>query len=272
MKRLAGNSHCTTEHYLPAAPGPAAVTLGGIVNTAPGRARVRQGATKQPARQRGPAWRKIIALTLAVAALAAVWRYTPISQFITPERVAAWAHAVQQARWAPIAMILAYMPAAFLMFPRPLITLFGVVAFGTWPGFVYAMTGIILSALATYYTGRALPAGTVMRIAGERFEHMTGVLRRHGLMAIFAMRIVPLAPHPVENVIAGAARINVWHFTLGTFAGMLPGVLATTVFGDQMIVALHDPSKINVWLVAGIVLFFAALMYWVSRWFVRQTP
>ena len=32
---------------------------------------------------------------------------------------------------------------------------------------------------------------------------------------------------------------------LGTFLGMLPGTLTTTVFGDQIQTALQDPSRIN---------------------------
>ena len=43
------------------------------------------------------------------------------------------------------------------MFPRPLITLFAVIAFGPWLGFVYSMTGILLAALVTYYVGVKLP-------------------------------------------------------------------------------------------------------------------
>ena len=49
---------------------------------------------------------------------------------------------------------------------RPLLTLITVVAFGPWLGFAYSMLGIMIAALATYYTGRALPRDTVKRIAG----------------------------------------------------------------------------------------------------------
>jgi uncharacterized membrane protein YdjX (TVP38/TMEM64 family) len=83
-------------------------------------------------------------------------RYTPLSELITPERIIGWARAIREMRWAPIIVIAAYTPAAFLMFPRPLLTLLTVIAFGPWHGFAYGMTGIIAAALATYYAGRAL--------------------------------------------------------------------------------------------------------------------
>ncbi len=225
---------------------------------------------RAPGRRRGPAWGKIIAFAIVIAALAAAWRYTPLSEYITYDRITGWARMMREVEWAPLALIVAYTPAAFLMFPRPLVTLFGVIAFGPWLGFTYGMTGIILAALATYYAGRGLSRETVKRVAGEKLDHVTGVLRKHGLMAIFAIRIVPAAPFVVEGIIAGAARIKVWHYALGTFLGMLPGVLTTTVFGDQIATALDDASKINYWMIGGVVLFFAVMTYFVRRWFMRQ--
>jgi hypothetical protein len=52
---------------------------------------------------------------------------------------------------------------------------------------------------------------------------------------------------------------------------MLPGVLATSVFGDQVTRALEDPSTINWWLVGAVLAAFALLMYAVRRWFVAAS-
>jgi phospholipase D1/2 len=227
-------------------------------------------AARRPHRRRGPAWGKIIAFAIAIAALAALWRFTPLSEYLTQDRIAGWARVARETPWAPIAVMIAYTPAAFLMFPRPLVTLFTVIAFGPWLGFTYSMTGILLAALATYYVGRAMSPETVKRIAGDRMEHVTCVLRRHGLIAVFVIRIVAVAPFSVEGIIAGAARIKLWHYTLGTFAGMFPGVLATTVFGKEIAAALDDTSRINYWIVAGAVLFFVVTTYLVRRWLVQQ--
>ena len=152
--------------------------------------------------------------------------------------------------WAPLVVMLAYTPACFVMFPRPLITLFAVIAFGPVLGFVYSIIGILGAALATYFAGRALPPDTVRNIVGDRMNEMTEVLRRRGLLACFAMRIVPAAPFAVEGIAAGAVRIKLWHFSLGTVLGMAPGTLTTSVFGDQIQTALEDPSRINYWLIA----------------------
>lgn len=220
--------------------------------------------------RRRPAWGKILTAALVVAGLAAAWRYTPLKDLVTAENVAAWARVVRELEWAPIAVMLAYTPAAFVMFPRPLVTLFAVIAFGPWLGFAYSMIGILGAALATYYAGRVLRPETVQRLAGEKLDDVTKALRRHGLLAMLAVRIVPAAPFAVEGIVAGAVRIKVSDYALGTLLGMAPGVLATTVFGDQIATALEDPSKINYWVVGAVVIAFVAMTYFVKRWFSRQ--
>jgi phospholipase D1/2 len=212
-----------------------------------------------------PAWGKILVFLVVCIALAAAWRYTPLSELITGERITGWARAVREMPWAPVIVILAYIPTAFLMFPRPLLTLMTVIAFGPWLGFTYGMVGIVVSALATYYTGRVLKKQTVKRLAGRYFEGASKALRRHGLLAMTAMRIVPAAPFAVEGILAGALRVKVWHFTVGTILGTLPGVLATSVFGTQLTAALEDPSTINWWIVGGVILAFAGMIWYFKR-------
>lgn len=220
--------------------------------------------------RKGPAWGKIALIAIVVAGLAAAWRYTPLSEYVTPERVAAWAEGVGHVWWAPLVVMLTYTPACVVMFPRPLITLFAVLAFGPVLGFAYSIMGILGAALATYFLGQALPRNTVRNIVGDRMNEMTEVLRRRGLLACFAMRVVPAAPFAVEGIAAGAIRIKLWHYSLGTVLGMAPGTLTTAVFGDQIQTALEDPSKINWWLIAGVVAFFAVLIVIVRRWFLKQ--
>jgi hypothetical protein len=113
-------------------------------------------------------------------------------------------------------------PACFVMFPRPLITLFAVVAFGTKLGVIYAVSGIMIAAEMTYFAGMLFDRGTVRRVAGAKLNRVTEILRRRGLLAVTALRLVPLAPFAVEGLVAGAIRFKLWHFTLGTALGIIP--------------------------------------------------
>lgn len=218
----------------------------------------------------GPAWFPIVCAAVVLAALAAAWRFTPLAELITTERVMALARDFAGQPRAPFVVLAAYTPASLIMFPRPLITLFAVVTFGAWLGFAYAMSGILIAAVASYLAGRMLDRETVRRLAGTRLNQVSEKLRRRGLLAVIALRLVPMAPFAVEGLVAGAVRIKLWHLVLGTFIGVLPGTLATTVFGNQLEAALRDPAEINYWLLGGIVLVFGAGVLVVRRWLFKS--
>jgi phosphatidylserine/phosphatidylglycerophosphate/cardiolipin synthase-like enzyme/uncharacterized membrane protein YdjX (TVP38/TMEM64 family) len=230
---------------------------------------VQQFGPDLSARRSGPAWGKLAAAALVLVALTLAWRYTPLAELADAKTVIDWVQRFAGHSWAPMVVVLIYTPASLIMFPRPLITLAAVLAFGPWLGFVYSMTGILLATAAHYGAGRLLRRDTVRRLAGPRLNRMTSVLRRHGLLAMTALRLVPLAPFAVEGIVAGAIRLKFWHCMLGTFLGMLPGVLTATVFGDQLKAGLQDPSSINWWLVGGAVAVMLALTLWVRRWLGR---
>lgn len=227
-----------------------------------------QSSQRSPDRSR-PAWVKLGAIVFFFFALFLSWRYTPLADVITAERLMGWARALRSMPWAPLAVIAFYTPAAFVMFPRPFITLFAVLAFGPWYGFAIAMTGIVGSALATYLVGRLLPERMVHRIAGRRLERTTRAIRKRGLMSVFAVSIAPVAPFPVVGMVAGAVRIKLTDYVVGTVLGMTPGTLATTVFARQIEAALEDPSRINYWVVAAVVAILVTLVVVVRRWMIN---
>lgn len=216
-------------------------------------------------------WMKGLIAIGVLIGLTASWKYTPLSALLEPQEITAWAREVGDTWWAPLLVIAAYSPASVVMFPRPVITLFAVVAFGPWLGFGYAMLGIQLAAWLSYVAGGRLNRGTVRRVAGHRLNSIIEVLRRRGLIAITALRLVPLAPFSVEGVVAGALRIKLWHFMLGTAIGILPGTLAATVFGDQLEAALQNPHAINYWLIFGVIALLAGATWFVRRWLISSS-
>jgi uncharacterized membrane protein YdjX (TVP38/TMEM64 family) len=226
-----------------------------------------------PPRQRRPsrpAWGKLAIIAVIVLALFVAWRYTPLEDYVVVAFVRALAGAVNHPIVAPLIVALMYVPAGFVMFPRPLITLFSVVAFGPAKGFAIAVGGIVLACLSVYYAGRALPDRTLSHFTGDKIERATKALRGKGLLASFAAAIAPIAPFPVIGMVAGTCGIKLWHYLLGTLGGMLPGTLATTLFANQLANALEDPKTVNYWVVAAVVLVLIALTLLSRRLFNRM--
>ncbi|HEX7971777.1 MAG TPA: VTT domain-containing protein, partial [Thiobacillus sp.] len=152
---------------------------------------------------------------------------------------------------------------------RLLTQLAAVLAFGPLAGFVYAMVGIQGAALLTYFAGRGLSRDAIRRLAGPRLNRLSRELQRRGLFSVIAIRLVPVAPFIVVNMVAGAAHVRIGHYALGTAIGMLPGTLAATVFGGQLDSVLRNPGSVDygliAFLVAGLLLAFFALRGWLRR-------
>jgi uncharacterized membrane protein YdjX (TVP38/TMEM64 family) len=216
------------------------------------------------------AWLSLALVCLIIAALTGAWRFTPLAHVVTPERVIDWAHDFGSRWWAPLAVMIAYTPACLVMFPRPLITLGAVIAFGPWLGFTYSLLGIVGSAVVTYYLGRRMRRDTVRRLAGPKLDRMIDVLKRYGLLAMTLLRLVPIAPFAVESIVAGAIHMRLRDVVLGTAIGLVPGTLATTVFGDAIETALTGSGEVNWWLVAGTIGILGGAIWAVKRWFTRM--
>jgi phospholipase D1/2 len=217
-----------------------------------------------------PAWGRLALIVVVLASLAAFWRLTPLADVVTPEAAIAWAKEFGNQPWAPFVVALAYTPGSFVLFPRPLITLTAVIAFGSWLGFGVALSGLVLAAAANYFSGRRMRRDTVRRLAGRRLDRMIDVLRRHGLLAMTLLRLVPLAPFAVEGIVAGAVRLKLWHLLAGTAIGVLPGTLAMTLFGEQIELAFSEGGSVNWWVVTGIGVLLTGGSFAVRRWFRRM--
>jgi len=213
-----------------------------------------------------PAWGKLALLLVAIISLTLLWRATPLAGVVSPENVIAWAKDFGARWWTPLVVMALFTPACLVMFPRPLITLAAVIAFGPWLGFAYSLIGIVASSVVTYCIGRRMRRDTVRRLAGAKLDRMAEVLKKHGLLAMTLLRLVPLAPFAIESIVAGAIHMRVWHVAVGTAIGLVPGTLATTIFGDQIETALSG-GAINWWVVGGVLGVLGAGVWAVNRWF-----
>ena len=80
------------------------------------------------------------------------------------------------------------------------------------------------------------------RLAGARINRLSKRIARQGLLAMVVLRLLPLAPFTVVNLVAGASHIRLRDFLLGTLLGMAPGIAIMTAFVHQLARAIQEPS------------------------------
>ena len=202
--------------------------------------------------------------------LAAAWRWTPLSDWIDPLALGRWAEPIR-GRWLePVVAVGAFVVGGLVLFPLTLLVLDAVVVFGPVSGPMYGLVGALLSAWLSFWLGRRLGRRTVRRMAGSRVNRISRGLARGGVLGVVAVRLLPVAPYTVVNLVAGASHLRAWEFIVGTGVGLLPGLLALTVLGDRLAAALRDPSlpSVLVLLVTAAAVVVIALL--VGRWLKRR--
>jgi len=218
---------------------------------------------------RNPLFRWTAASIAVAVLLTLAWTETPLRDVITLERSVAWVHSVASRWWTPWALMLLYIPAGIIMFPRQLIAIAAVVAFGPWKGFAIAMAGVHLSSYAGYGLGRLMKRATVQRIAGPMLTRLAPLLRARGLMAVAMLRLLPIGPFFLGSIAAGAVRISLVDLTLGTFIGMTPGMVGTTLIGDQVAAGISADRHLNKWIIVASVALLVALATASHLWYRR---
>lgn len=131
--------------------------------------------------------------------------------------------------------VLAYaVIVAFSLPGATLATLTGGFLFATFPGALLNVTGATLGAVAIFL---AVRAGLGARLAArmDAAEGAVGRLKR-GLDAnqwevLFLMRLVPVVPFFVANLVPALVAVPLHRFAISTFLGIIPGAVVFTSVG-----------------------------------------
>lgn len=99
--------------------------------------------------------------------------------------------------------------------------------FGLWKGTLVFTVGATAGTIACYFIGKTLVSGWARRqLEGSpTLRSIDRAVRTDGLKIIILARLSPLAPFAVLSYVLGATGVSLGEYTLGTFLGLLPGVL-----------------------------------------------
>ena len=203
-------------------------------------------------------WAKLAAVPLAALALAIAWQFPPLSRIASPAEIGPMLNALAEQPWAPLLVIGVYIVGGLVAFPVLLLIAATAAAFGPVLGFLYAAAGSLASATVTYGLGLALGRDTLRAVIGPRLKRVQRRIVKGGVVTIAAIRLVPIAPFTVVNIVAGASEIRLGPFIAGTILGMAPGWVLMSALGHQIARIATGPTA------GDIALLTALIVIWVS--------
>ncbi|MGH8495588.1 MAG: VTT domain-containing protein [Gammaproteobacteria bacterium] len=204
------------------------------------------------------------------AALAVAWQWTPLSEWLNVENLAAHVTAYQDHPLALLLVVAAYVAGGLLVAPITVLVVVTVLVFGTGKGIVYALIGSLASASAVYGLGHSMGRESIRRLAGVRLNRISRALARRGVLASVLVRWLPLAPFSIVNLVAGASHIRFGHYFLGSTIGIFVDIVFIAVFMRQLQAALREPGWTSIGIIVALLVVAGCAALGLRAWLRRQ--
>ncbi|GAA0586655.1 VTT domain-containing protein [Caenispirillum bisanense] len=211
-----------------------------------------------------------LVLVAVLAAGVALWTFTPLREGLNPDVFLQWAERMRGTPWTPLAVLAAYVVLGLIAFPITVLITVTAMVFGPWLGFLYAGIGAITAAVVTFWVGHVLGRKLVQRYAGRGVNRMSKALGDRGIVAVVFLRVAPVAPFVLINLVAGASHVRFRDYLTGTVIGMLPGIAVMTLLGSSIMDLIHSPSPGRIALLVGCLALWLAVSIGLQRLVARR--
>lgn len=226
-----------------------------------------------PPEHRKPVSRRIVtslALLFVLLGLTAAWQWTPLKDWLAIDSLMARIEIIQNNPLAPLFFIVGYVLGGLIALPVTVLIIVTLLAFDPVWGALYAMAGTLLSASLNYWIGYGLGRKTIQHFAGSYVNRLSHRLSKRGVLTMTAIRMLPVAPFSVVNVLAGASHIRFRDYILGTLFGMTPGIIAIAVLVERLGAAVQNPSPGTYAILVAVAVTFAASALLLRHWLIKR--
>jgi uncharacterized membrane protein YdjX (TVP38/TMEM64 family) len=146
---------------------------------------------------------------------------------------------------AVIGFVAGYAALVALSVPAGmLLTIAAGFLFGSWLGTVYALVGATLGATIIFLAARAGLAGLAGR-AGALARRLEAGFREDAFNYLLVLRLVPVVPFWLINIVAGAAGIGTRAYVGASLLGMIPGAFVYASLGNGVGTLMEAGRKPN---------------------------
>jgi uncharacterized membrane protein YdjX (TVP38/TMEM64 family) len=176
----------------------------------------------------------VAGIVLSLGGLALAWQYTPLNTFTDIGYVTGVISQNTQSKLAPLFAVAAFVLGGLVVFPVLVLIAATAAALGPWLGFGSAFAGVLLSASLLFGIGRFMGHKRLQSLLGRRALRVQNRIVGKGVAAVALIRMVPIAPFSLVNLLAGASQLTLRDFLIGTILGMAPGIATMAALGAQI--------------------------------------
>ncbi|PKR53484.1 TVP38/TMEM64 family protein [Thalassospira marina] len=142
-----------------------------------------------------------------------------------------------------LGFILVYIVVVALSLPAgSILTIVGGFLFGVSAGTIYVVLAATIGALIVYLAARYAFYDYMHAKAGNAIRRMQEGFAEDALCYLMVLRLVPLFPFWLVNLVPALLGVKIRAFLLGTLIGIIPGTFVYVSIGDGL-GALFDQGK-----------------------------
>jgi phosphatidylserine/phosphatidylglycerophosphate/cardiolipin synthase-like enzyme/membrane protein YqaA with SNARE-associated domain len=161
---------------------------------------------------------------------------------------------------APWAAVPAFVAGSLVVMPvTAMIALCGLL-FEPWIAVLTATTGMLASTAVNHWIGMHFGNAISARIPNSVATRINGIAAASDAWSLAGLRLIPIAPFTVVNIVAGASGINLREFLLGSIIGMGPGIVLICLSVDRARAALSGEPVLEPWIIVAIAAAGAAII------------
>jgi uncharacterized membrane protein YdjX (TVP38/TMEM64 family) len=139
--------------------------------------------------------------------------------------------------------LLLTVSTAFMVPGAIVLILAGGFFFGVVPGLLFSVTGLTLGAMTAFLAARYVLGDWVQERYKVLLASFNDEMKRHGHYYLITLRVVPVLPFFLVNIIAGLTKISLQRFAASTFIGLLPASFVYSFAGRRLAV-INSPRDI----------------------------
>lgn len=207
---------------------------------------------------------KIFGFIIFILIILVVYKYILSTGLLSLESIQAarntFVFMVKQYYWGSvIAYISFYVFATILSIPGAVVlSLLGGFLFGLW-GTVYVTTGATIGAAGSFFLVRYTIGSLVQRKYAMSLRAFNENLDRFGVFFLFGVRLIPIIPFFLINILAGMTTISTKTFIITTFIGIMP-VSFLYVLAGRNLASIESVRDIVSWRVLSPLLLIGSLI------------
>jgi len=205
----------------------------------------------------------IITIAVAIIALLVGGGYL-LSQHVdwmSKDYLQSFLESLRNSPWALPAVCGIYVVAGLLFFPVTVLSLAVAIVFGPAWAILYGMAGVMCSTAVLFLIGNLMGDKGLRSLAGPRINKIDKKFAENGIFGVAIIRMIPIAPFSLVNLVAGISSIKITSFLLGTFLGMFPPMIIKAVVGGSIADIFRDPTPKHIGFLVGGLLAWILLAY-----------